>query len=196
MTNLYAYDASPASALLVVDMVNDFTQPTGLVYYPQNEEILPHIVDLIDLYHHTQRPVIFLTHVRRADKPDHKAAAMRPNCIEGTWGAQLDDRLPVLSCDYIVPKRRYSGFFGTDLDLILRELGITNVVVVGTKTNCCIRATVTDAFYLNYTPYVVRECVGTNSDIVQQVHLDDIDKYLGHVIDLATCRAYIDKEVL
>ena len=51
---------------------------------------------------------------------------------------------------------------------------------------CCIRATVTDAFYLNYNPYVIRECVATNSETVNEVHLTDIDKYLGKVIDMNT----------
>ena len=69
------------------------------------------------------------------------------------------------------------------MDLVLRENNIENLIVVGTKTNCCIRATVTDAFYYNYEPYVVRECVATNSETVNEVHLSDIDKYLGHVVN-------------
>ena len=60
------------------------------------------------------------------------------------------------------------------------------MIIVGTKTNCCIRATVTDAFYLDYNPYVVKECVATNSEVVNEVHLTDIDKYLGDVIDMNT----------
>ena len=112
---------------------------------------------------------------------------MRPNCIEGTFGIEIDPMLEVdEKKDYVIRKRRYSGFFGTDLDLVLRENEVENVVVVGTKTNCCIRATVTDAFYLNYNPYVIRECVATNSETVNEVHLTDIDKYLGKVIDMNT----------
>lgn len=57
-----------------------------------------------------------------------------------------------------------------------------NVIVVGTKTNCCIRATVTDAYYLDYNAIVLRDCVATNSDVVNDVHLTDIAKYLGTVI--------------
>lgn len=72
------------------------------------------------------------------------------------------------------------------MDLVLRENGVENVIIVGTKTNCCIRATVTDAFYLDYNPYVVKECVATNSEVVNEVHLTDIDKYLGDVIDMNT----------
>ena len=100
--------------------------------------------------------------------------------------------------DFIIFPRHGSGPHGqgellqqgpvtiNHLDLVLRENEVENVVVVGTKTNCCIRATVTDAFYLNYNPYVIRECVATNSETVNEVHLTDIDKYLGKVIDMNT----------
>ena len=68
-----------------------------------------------------------------------------------------------------------------------------NVIIVGTKTNCCIRATVTDAFYLDYNPYVVKECVATNSEVVNEVHLTDIDKYLGDVVDMNTLFTMLDE---
>jgi len=84
--------------------------------------------------------------------------------------------------DYKVYKRRYSSFFGTDLDLILREHDIKNTIIVGTKTNCCIRATVHDAYYLNYNVVVVEDCVATNDELVNKVHLTDIRKYFGLVM--------------
>lgn len=174
-----------ATALVVVDMVRDFTDPEGLVFYPQNREVLPKIARLVDEFHIQGRLVVFLQHCNRAGKPDRKAAAMRPNCVEGTFGIEIDPMLKVDDeRDYVIRKRRYSGFFATDLDLVLRENGIRTVVVVGTKTNCCIRATVTDAFCLDYDPVVVRECVATNSDEVNRVHLEDIDKYLGRVVSI------------
>ena len=108
---------------------------------------------------------------------------MRPNCIEGSGGEDLDPLLPVdEEKDYIIQKRRYSAFYGTDLDLVLRENHIKNVVVVGTKTNCCIRATVQDAYFNDYFPIVLSDCVGTNSEEVNRIHLTDMDKYFGTVM--------------
>ena len=172
------------SALLVVDMLRDFTDPNGLVYYPQNRVILPRVKRVVGICRSAGIPIVFLKHFNRAGKVDEKAAAMRPNCIEGTWGDEIDPMLEVDQSDYVIKKRRYSGFFGTDLDLVLRENKVRNVVVVGAKTNCCIRATVTDAFYLDYNPIVVRECVATDSDVVNDVHLEDIRKYLGEVVGM------------
>ncbi len=174
------------TALIIVDMVKDFTDPDGLVYYPQNREILPKIAQVLEKCREKGKLVIFLQHCNRAGKPDEKAGSMRPNCLEGTSGIEIDPMLKVDEKDYVIRKRRYSGFFGTDLDLVLRENHIKNTVIVGTKTNCCIRATVTDAFYLNYNPIVIRECVATNSETVNEVHLTDIQKYLGTVTDMNT----------
>lgn len=182
------------TALIIVDMVRDFTDPDGLVYYAQNREILPRIQEVLERCRKKNILVIFMRHQNRVGKFDRKASKMRPNCMEGTFGVEIDPMLTVdEEKDYIIPKRRYSGFFATDLDLVLRENGVRNLIIVGTKTNCCIRATVTDAFYLDYEPYVVRECVATNSDIVNEVHLTDIDKYLGHVIDMETLFSMLDK---
>lgn len=172
------------TALLIVDMVKDFTDPEGLVFYPQNREILPRIKTVLETCRESGVLIVFLQHCNRKGKFDRKAANMRPNCIEGSGGEEIDSMLVVdEEKDYVIKKRRYSGFFGTDLDLVLRENGVKNVLVVGTKTNCCIRATITDAFYLDYDGYVISDCVATNSEVVNQVHLEDINKYLGTVID-------------
>jgi nicotinamidase-related amidase len=173
------------SALLVVDMQKDFTRPDGLVYYPQNSLLLPGIAEAVRRCREKGFLIIFTQHRYRIGKPDRNCGEMRPCCIEGSGGEDLDPMLPVdPEKDYIIQKRRYSAFFGTDLDLILHENEVKNLVVAGTKTNCCIRATVTDAHSLGYSVIVPGDAVGTNSDVVNKVHLDDIQKYLGRVITL------------
>jgi nicotinamidase-related amidase len=174
---------SSTTALLVVDMVVDFTQPHGRVYYAQNREILPCIARALAFCREQGMLVVFLQHRYRRDKFDRNLVTMRPNCMEGSGGEEIDPSLQVDPVkDYVIQKRRYSGFFGTDLDLVLREHGIRNVVIVGTKTNCCIRATVTDAYNLDYNALVLSDCVATNSETVNAVHLDDIARYLGTVL--------------
>ena len=169
------------NALIVVDMVNDFTREDGLVFYPENKVILPRINKLIKYFHKTNQLVVFVKHTYRKDKFDKNLLNMRPCCIEGTGGNEIDSSLEVLERDYQIKKRRYSSFYYTDLDLILRENDIKRIIVVGTKTNNCIRATVEDGYYLDYDVYVASDCVATNSNTVNRVHLEDIDKYLGTV---------------
>ena len=83
------------SALIIVDMVRDFTDPEGLVYYPQNREILPQIKKVLDKCREKDVLVVFMQHCNRKGKVDRKAQAMRPNCIEGTFGIEIDPMLPV-----------------------------------------------------------------------------------------------------
>lgn len=171
------------TALLVIDMVYDFADPNGLVYYPQNEEILPRIRKVIDKCREKNALIIFVVDSHRPGKYDSELAAVRKHCIHGTGG---DEIMPCLGyneeTDFTVIKRRYSSFYGTDLDLILREHGVQNVIICGTKTNCCIRSTVHDAYFLNYKVIVPKNCVATNSDVVNEVHLTDINKYYGSVL--------------
>ena len=63
--------------------------------------------------------------------------------------------------DIVIPKRRYSGFFQTDLDLTLRELGVTTVVAVGADTNICVLHTLADAYFLGYSSVVVTDATMT-----------------------------------
>ena len=183
------------SALVVVDMVHDFTQPGGRVFYPQNEQVLPGINTAIDMARGAGAVIVFMQHRYRQGKYDKTlTTGMRPCCLEGSGGEALDERLHREPDDYVIPKRRYSAFYGTDLDLVLREHGVTQVVVVGTKTNCCIRATVNDAYHLAYNVVVVRQCVATDDDAVNAMHLTDIEKYLGRVVDLDALPAVLAEE--
>ncbi len=173
------------NAFIIVDMVKDFTDPDGLVYYPPNREILPRIAETMKECRAAGFLIIFIQNRYRKDKYDKNLLTMRPNCIEGSGGEEIDPMLPVEETDYIIQKRRYSAFYGTDLDLVLREHHVENTIIVGTKTNCCIRSTVHDAYYNCYNAIVLSDCVATDSEQVNAVHLEDIRKYFGQVMTSA-----------
>jgi maleamate amidohydrolase len=73
-----------------------------------------------------------------------------------------------------VRKRRYSAFFTTDLDLILREAGVGRLLIVGVKTHVCVRATAQDAFGYGYAVYVVKGAIGSNHPHLHAASLEDI----------------------
>ena len=102
----------------------------------------------------------------------------------GSWGAQVVDELPIEEGDIVIPKRRYSGFFQTTLDLTLRERGIDTVIVTGVVTNICVRSTVHDAFFLRYQVLVPEDLVMATSPQAQEVTLYDIDTHYGDVTNL------------
>ncbi len=172
------------TAVLAVDLLYDFTNPDGKVYYPENEAILENVETLLQHARKNGALIVFMRHEYRKGKQDVNLQNMRECCIEGTKGSEIDERLSVLADDYVIKKRRYSAFYGTDLDLLLREHGVQNVVVIGTKTNNCVNATALDSHYRNYNTYVVAECTATNDPVAQDVYLRDIDRYIGKVLTL------------
>ncbi len=181
-------------ALIVVDMVYDFIDPNGKVYYESSGELLPKVCDLIKLCREKEILIIFIQHYHRKYVFDKElTSGRRENCLEGTGGEAL---IPSLGydekTDYLVKKRRYNSFCGTDLDLILRENEIDNLIICGIKTNNCIRATVEGAYHLDYLPIVVSDCVSTNDPVVNKVHLEDIEKYLGKVVTTTELKKYLE----
>ncbi len=184
------------SALLIVDMIHDFTHPEGRVFYPQNREIIPQISKVLNECRKAGCTVIFMQHRYRKNKLDNNLLSMRPCCLEGTAGVEIDSDLTPLESEYIIPKRRYSAFYGTDLDLVLRENNVRNVIITGTKTNCCINATALDSYYRNYATYVVSDCVGTKDRTTNDIYLRDIDKYIGTVISSDNLIAKLREGVL
>ncbi|MBC7811277.1 MAG: cysteine hydrolase [Burkholderiales bacterium] len=169
------------AAVLVIDVVRDFTDPNGKVPHADAAKIVP----VIDEFVHEARSlgalIIWVIDSHREGKPDWELLNVRAHCEEGTPGVELAPPLAPEPQDYIFTKRRYSAFMGTDLDLILRDNHIDTLVLTGTKTNVCIRATATDAFQNNYRVIVPRECVSTDKPHLHEANLEDIGKYMGRV---------------
>jgi nicotinamidase-related amidase len=82
--------------------------------------------------------------------------------VEGTWGAQFIDDVKPAPSDIIIRKTRNSAFFGTPLDLLLRNSNIKTLVLTGCQTDGCIESTVRDASYsLGYIAVIVKDCVAS-----------------------------------
>ena len=169
-------------AVLVVDMLNDFFKDGGEMVLEGGDVLYEPIESLTQAGRQLNMPIFWLN---QSLSPDDTLFRKRVvHCLKGSWGAGIVDNLTVAEDDIIVPKRRYSGFFQTDLDLHLRERSIQQVIVTGVVTNICVRSTVNDAFFLGYDVFVPEECVMATSDQLQQSHLYDIDTHYGTVLGL------------
>jgi maleamate amidohydrolase len=112
--------------------------------------------------------------------------------IGGMDAAYVDGFEPVDRAREIeVPKRRYSAFYATDLGLLLREQRIERVVVVGVKTNVCIRATIQDGFAGGFQMVLPRETTNSNRPHLAEASLEDVSRYFGDVVDLETAEAML-----
>ncbi len=142
------------TAILVVDMLNDFV--TGALKCDRGLAIVPATARLLKGARKLGIPVIFCNdaHIKGID---HELKLWGDHAIAGTFGAQVIPELELSPTDYVVPKRRYSGFFHTDLDLLLHELGIETVVMTGLHTHMCVRHTSADAYCLGYEVVVASD---------------------------------------
>lgn len=170
-------------ALVIVDMLNDFCKEGGAMVLPEGLETIEPTQALIRAFREKGLPIIYINDCHRAGKYDKEFDKRSPHCIEGTWGAQVIDELAPREEDYQIPKRRFSGFYQTDLDLVLRELGRKTVVVTGVVTNICVRSTCHDAFFLGYQVIVPRDCVRATGPREQESTLWDIETHFGTVTE-------------
>lgn len=169
------------AAILVVDMLNEFLEPGGEMVLLEGRRIIEPLNHLLVAARARGVRVVWLCdeHPLADDKEFEKRV---PHCRAGTWGAAVIDAVNIAPEELRIPKRRYSGFFGTDLDLHLREWGIQQVVVTGVVTNICVRSTVHDAYFLGYDVFVPEDCVSATSDREQASSLYDIDTHFGEVV--------------
>jgi len=157
-----AIEFEPDSALLVIDMLNDFIEDEGALLVPGAKRIVPRIERVLADARQKDIPVIYITDSHRPD--DHEFRFWPAHAVSDTWGGEVVKELEPVAGDYIIPKRRYSAFFGTDLDTYLRELGVTKLYLSGVLTNICVYATAMDASMRNYHVAVLKDAVASLSE--------------------------------
>ncbi len=164
-------------------MVNDFCSEKGSMPLKVGMEVVPNILSLSEAARDKGLPVIYVNDCHRPGVYDREFDKREPHCIDGTWGAEVIDELEPEDGDLCIKKRRFSGFFQTDLDLVLRELNVDTVIVTGVVTNICVRSTCHDAFFLGYNVIVPRDCVRATAPREQESSLWDIETHFGTVTD-------------
>jgi nicotinamidase-related amidase len=155
-----------ASALLIIDMQNDFLLPGAPVAAPGGLELVPAMSRLARRARRAGAPVVFTQEAHRPDGSDFGIEAFfEPmHCVEGGTGIEIVDGLTPEPGDIVIAgKRRYDAFLGTDLDLVLRLRGIENLVVAGVCTDVCVSATVQHARNLDYRCLVLRDATAGTS---------------------------------
>ncbi|WMS44550.1 cysteine hydrolase [Acuticoccus sp. MNP-M23] len=200
------------TAIVVIDMQNDFCAPGGWVDHHLGVDVSPGrapIEPLLAMLPNLRAagvPVIWVNWGVRADM-----ANLPPNQIhlykndggeggiaeplpgkpggekvlaQGTWNADVVDELAPEAGDLRVDKHRISGFWDTPLDSILRNLGVKTVLFAGVNTDQCVLHTLTDANFLGYGCVMVSDCCGTTSpDFCAEATVWNVKKCFGFVCD-------------
>ena len=189
------------TAVVVVDMQNDYVHPDGGL-----PEALGYETERLE--RGAERMAAFLGEWRdRGNRAihvrTHQSAATNSTvwderypdrdisiCEPGTWGAEFYDGLEPTADEPVVTKHRYSGFADTNLDLVLRSGDVETVVLCGCLTHVCVEATGRDAFHRDYWLVFLEDCCSTTDDLVDlhEATLRNMDRFYG---DVATSDSFL-----
>src|SRR5580658_2731333 len=169
------------TVMIVVDMQNDFVAEGAKLQSAQAHAMVPKLAATLRFCREKGIRVIYTAHVHRRDGSDmglfddlHPVVANRDALVDGTPGADIYSDLSPAAGEHVIKKHRYSAFFGTDLDIILREWGVDTVIISGTTTENCCHATARDAMFRNYRVVFLSDATAT---------FDYPDRGFGSMVD-------------
>lgn len=168
--------------LIVIDMLHDFLDAWES---DRRDELIVNTNGLVAAFRQSDTPVIWVRQAFKADLSD-AFLEMREKrilvTIEGTQGAQIHRDLDCRASEVTLIKKRYSAFFGTDLDDVLRRLGAETLVLAGVNTHACIRMTAIDAYQRDLRVILAGDCIGSYDDAHARMSLDYMDGKIASVL--------------
>ncbi len=168
------------TALIVVDMQNDFVHEDGALHVPDAAATVPRIRDLAERARAAGARVVY-TQDWHPD-PDPEFEVWPRHAVMDSWGAEIVDGLDPGSADRVIRKPRYDAFYGTPLDHLLRLWNVRHVVVVGTVANICVQHTAASAALRWYDVAIAEDAVSALTPFDLQSTLRQLTfLYLGRV---------------
>lgn len=182
------------SATVVVDVQYDFVDPSSPIAAEDTggavADAVAGAVELLQLARQTGTPVVHVVTRHRPGRVDYgrQLELEPPHCVEGTRGAEIVDELRPAPGEPVVAKRRYDGFFETELRLVLGELHVDNLLFAGVCTELCVAATAHHAKSLDYRIFFVRDALAGLTPERHEAGLRCFEPYLGFVVTLSELR--------
>lgn len=149
----------PGEALLVIDMLNDFVRKGAPLEVPDTRKVIPNIKREITRAREAGSPVIYVCDAHEPDDIEFSRMGWPPHAVRGTRGAGVVDELKPGPNDPVIQKTTYSGFYRSDLDGVLKGLGVTDLRLTGCVTHICVMFTAADASLRGYKVTVVEDGV-------------------------------------
>jgi nicotinamidase-related amidase len=157
------------TALIVVDMQNDFVSEGGTLRVPDAEATIPAIAALLELARTSGMRVVFTQDTHGEDDPEFRI--WPKHVLEGTWGWQIVDALAPREGETVLRKLRYDAFYGTPLDHLLRLWGVDTLVLCGTVANICVHYTAASAALRWYSVIVAKDAVSALEEFDMEASL-------------------------
>lgn len=166
------------TAIVVIDMVRDFCDSNGRLSCGQAaRDIIGPVADRINSARQRGDMVIYLCDHHPPD--DSEFRMFPPHCIQGTPGSEVIPELTPHPGDVVIAKRRFSAFFGTDLEITLAERGIKELELAGVCTNICVLYTAADARMRGFDVTVHRNAVASFDSAAHEFALSEMERTLG-----------------
>ncbi len=179
------------TALVMVDMQNDFVHDDGIFvkqWEKTNRWIKPIIPHCNRLLAAARRANVTVVHLRIINDLARNPTSWHnfwgpPSCvIEGTWGVDFIEELKPTDNEFIVTKYTYDGFVGTQLDSVLKKLGVKTLVLAGIDSDVCVHDTAAHGFALGYTPVFVRDAMAADNEVAHAGVLQSFGEHYGQVV--------------
>jgi ureidoacrylate peracid hydrolase len=182
------------TAILVVDMQNDFCAEGGYIHRTRNADMSesPALAERINALVHAGRTggatVVWIQANYEPRFLSAQAIIKREErqpglvcCAGGSWGWQFFGVAPAPD-DIVIEKHSFSAFFGTELDRLLRFRGIKTLIMTGVATNTCVESTLRDGFFLGYYIVLAEDCCNSAARHLHQGTLDNVRASFGDVV--------------
>ncbi len=144
---------SKHTAVIVVDMQNDFCNEKGKLFVPDSVKTIDNIAKLLEKARQKDVKIFFTQDTHYKDDPEFPIWG--EHCVEGTWGWEIVPELKPREGEIVVRKNRYDGFYGTSLEHFLSHVyDVKHLVIVGTVANICVLHTAGSAALRWYNIYV------------------------------------------
>jgi ureidoacrylate peracid hydrolase len=195
------------TALIVVDMENDFVAPGAAMETPSAKALLPQLDAALAACRQHGIPIIYTTHVHRSGGCDLGLLRHDPRIgsgealVDETPGIDIYPDIAPRLGELVIKKHRFSAFYNTDLEIILRGLGVDTVVITGVTTENCCHATARDAFFRDYQVVFLADATGTvpypdlgyGSMTAEEVHRSALVILARDTADVIPTRIFIDR---
>lgn len=181
----------PAAALIIIDMQLGFIDPVSALCVPGAAQTVPACARALEHARTVGMPVFHLIRDYAVDGSDVEVTRhalweqgdkpLSAVCSPAA-AAQEPEPLTPQKGDRIITKPRFSAFFQTKLDLVLRRLGVQTVVLIGTTTPNCIRTSCYDALSLDYNVVILEDCTSSRTPAVQAANIEDMRHIGAHIM--------------
>jgi maleamate amidohydrolase len=169
----------PENCLIVIDMQNDFLDRLEAA---NRVRLVSKTNQLVDSFRASGCPIIW---IKQTFKPDLSDAFLQMRdrqisiVIDGSEGAEIDPGLSRRDEDWVIVKKRYSAFFGTDFEQILRNLAPDRITIAGVNSHACIRTTAIDAYQRDIRVILASECIESHDQEHAQISMAYLEKKIA-----------------